>query len=242
MKRILVIGESCRDVFVYCEAKRLCPDIPVPVLNEVDRVETGGMAKNVHRNILSLHKHCDIITNKNWSDITKTRYVHTGTNHTFFRVDSSHNTEPITISEISYDYDIVVISDYNKGFLSEDDIKKICSKHSLVFLDTKKVLGPWANDAAYIKINDYEYNNSKQYIDSALRDKVIHTHGEHGCIFREKKYPVKKVEVRDTSGAGDSFISGLVVDYLKTNDIEKSIMFANKCASTVVTKKGVAVI
>ena len=31
MKSILVIGESSRDVFVYCDALRLCPDVPVPV-------------------------------------------------------------------------------------------------------------------------------------------------------------------------------------------------------------------
>jgi sugar/nucleoside kinase (ribokinase family) len=103
-------------------------------------------------------------------------------------------------------------------------------------------LGNWATGASYIKINDYEYNNSKSFIDSALYDKVIHTHGEHGCVFKEKVYPVKKAEVRDTSGAGDSFMAALVVKYLKTRDIEKSIYFANKCASGVVRKKGVTVI
>ena len=39
MKDILVIGESCRDIFIYCDAPRLCPDIPVPVLNITNQTE-----------------------------------------------------------------------------------------------------------------------------------------------------------------------------------------------------------
>ena len=75
MKKILVIGDSSRDVFVYCDALRLCPDVPVPVLNIKDQTENPGMAKNVHRNIKSLHDECSILTNTNWYDITKTRYA-----------------------------------------------------------------------------------------------------------------------------------------------------------------------
>ena len=50
--KILVIGDSCRDIFVYCDVDRLCPDLPVPILNVVDQTENGGMAKNVQRNIV----------------------------------------------------------------------------------------------------------------------------------------------------------------------------------------------
>ena len=53
MSKILVIGDSCRDVFVYCESDRLCPDVPVPVLNIIDQKDNPGMAKNVQRNIKS---------------------------------------------------------------------------------------------------------------------------------------------------------------------------------------------
>jgi sugar/nucleoside kinase (ribokinase family) len=47
----------------------------------------------------------------------------------------------------------------------------------------------------------------------------------------------KKSEVRDLSGAGDTFLSGLVVKYIETNDIAKSIDYANVCASWVVPKR-----
>lgn len=242
-KDILIIGESCRDIFIYCEASRLCPDVPVPVLNVINQVENAGMAKNVQRNILSKISNCDIATNDNWINITKTRYVHEKTNHTFFRVDTPHVIDRINLNNVNYkDYKIVVISDYNKGFLTTSDIEEICNNHENVFVDTKKVLGEWAIKARYIKINDFEFQNSKSYLSKGLEDKIIHTVGEKGCIYQNKQYAVKKVDVKDTSGAGDSFMAALVVNYFKTKNIEKAIVYANKCASEVVKHRGVSLI
>jgi bifunctional ADP-heptose synthase (sugar kinase/adenylyltransferase) len=242
MKSILVIGESSRDVFVYCDALRLCPDVPVPVLNIKDQSENPGMAKNVHRNIQSLIKDCQILTNSNWYNVTKTRYVHENSNHMFFRVDTVHEISRIDMSKIDYDYEIIVISDYDKGFLKKEDIEEICSKHSNVFIDTKKILGSWADKARFIKINDFEYKNSEKYITDNLANKIIHTMGSEGCEYMGVNYSVDKVEVKDVSGAGDTFMAGLVVKYFETKNIEESIKFANKCASKVVRQKGVTVL
>lgn len=242
MKKILVIGESSRDIFVYCDSQRLCPDVPVPVLTIKDQTENPGMAKNVYRNIKSLVKECDIITNENWYNITKTRYVHDNSNHTFFRVDSPHDISRIDLSKIDYDYEIIVISDYNKGFLLESDIEKICSNHKNVFVDTKKILGDWIEKAAYIKINDFEYQNSKEYLTESIKNKIIHTMGSKGCEYQGVRYLVDKVEVKDVSGAGDTFMAGLVVKYSETKDIFEAIVFANQCASKVVKQKGVSII
>lgn len=242
MKDILIIGESCRDIFVYCDALRLCPDVPVPVLNVINQTENGGMAKNVQRNILNKINNCDILTNSNWVNITKTRYVHEKTNHTFFRVDTPHNIGRINLDEIDYNYKIIVISDYDKGFLTPSDIETICNNHDLVFIDTKKILGDWASKAKFIKINDYEYQRTKDYISEELKNKIIHTIGGDGCEYQSKKYKVKKVDVKDTSGAGDSFMAALVVNYLDTNNIDKAIKYANECASEVVKHRGVSLI
>ena len=242
MKDVLVIGESCRDIFIYCDANRLCPDVPVPVLNIVNQTENGGMAKNVHRNILTRIESCDILTNTDWINVTKTRYVHNASNHMFFRVDSPNNIGKINLNEVDYDYKLIVISDYDKGFLSESDIQTICENHDNVFIDSKKILGDWASKAKFIKINDYEYKRSEKFISDELKSKIIHTMGGDGCRYQNKVYKVNKVDVKDTSGAGDSFLAGLVIEYLKSNDIEKSINFANKCASEVVKHRGVTVI
>lgn len=242
MKNILVIGESCRDVFVYCDSFRLCPEAPVPVLNVIDQRENPGMAGNVRRNIESISGKVEIYTNPNWYELTKIRYVHQETNHMFFRVDSVQKIEPADVNKINLDYDAIVISDYNKGFLTKEDIKYICNNHNNVFIDTKKTLGDWINNARFIKINDIEYKNSKQFLTKELSEKIIHTMGGNGCEYKGKRYPTKKVEVKDLSGAGDTFISAFVVKFLDTDDVEESIKYANLCASKVVAQKGVGVI
>ena len=201
------------------------------------------MAANVQRNIKVLLDSCDLVTNNNWKEVTKTRYVHSQSNHMFFRVDTSHKLDRIDLSTIDYNaYDLIVISDYDKGFLTEDDINEICWHHANTFLDNKKILGVWCQHAKYIKINDFEYQNSKPYLVPEIRNRIIHTMGGDGCEYKGKRYPVNKVEVKDVSGAGESFMAALVVEYCKTDDIIKSIEYANKCASEVVTHRGVTVL
>lgn len=240
MKKILVIGESCTDVFTYCEAKRLCPDVPVPVLNVVRSTTNPGMAANTFRNIKKLEQSCDLITNKNWQNVTKTRFVDEKSNHHFVRVDSPHVFDEAIISkELLADYEIIAISDYNKGYLSEESIRFICENHPTVFVDTKKPIKEFAKSAKYIKINNFEYQNSKPFLTPELEEKIIHTDGENGCYFQGFNYTVDKVEVKDVSGAGDAFFAALICKYSANQDIVESIYFANKMASEVVKHKGV---
>lgn len=243
MKTILIIGETCLDRFVYCHAERLAPDLPVPVLRIIEQTENPGMAKNVERNVKAIYKFADLFTNAGWKKVTKTRYVHRDTNHTFIRIDSEPRIERINVRDVPMKkYDIIAISDYNKGFLTEEDIQSICERHEQVFIDTKKVLGPWAKRAKFIKINNFEYERSKQSLTSGLANKIICTKGGIGAEYRGKLYPVEKVEVKDSTGAGDSFFAALLVRYAETGKIEESIHFANECAREVVSHKGVTTI
>tara|TARA_Y100000310_G_C20569984_1_gene757511 strand:- start:541 stop:1272 length:732 start_codon:yes stop_codon:yes gene_type:complete len=241
MSRVLVIGDSCQDIFVYCICKRLAPEFPVQVLDEDYKTTNDGMAKNVQNNIISLQCKCDIITNDGWENITKTRYVDRDSNYMFIRVDSQWTSNRCDLFDIEWSqYDAVVISDYNKGFLEEEDIEYVYGEHNCIFMDTKKPLGNWAKGATFIKINDSEYINPQNIIDNELHNKLIHTVGPRGCFYREKQFPVKAVDVKDVSGAGDTFLAGLVVKYLDTNDIERAIKYANKCSTAAVQKKGIS--
>lgn len=244
MKKILVIGDSCKDVFVYCHAQRLAPDLPIPILDVIEETENPGMAANVARNVQGIYEACDLLTNDGWEQVTKTRYMHHKTNHAFIRIDSKHKVLHADASSLPLDdYDVVAISDYNKGFLTEGDIQAICERHSCVFIDTKKQLGDWANKAKFIKINDFEYERSKDTITPVLEPKIIRTEGEEGAVYLGKQYPVpEKVEVQDTTGAGDSFFAALLVRYAETDSIEESIAFANECAQRVVAQRGVSLI
>jgi len=240
--RILVIGDSCQDIYIYGKVDRLCPDAPVPILVPMHTTTTGGMAANVYENILSLQVDVDIITNN--LPITKTRYVDMQTNHMIMRVDSENKAIPRVsgLDAVNFSqYDAIIVSDYNKGFLQFDDISYICDKHPLVFLDTKKIINAMCLKATFIKINEVEHNKN---IDAGLDigsypKKFIITLGSKGCMYDNKNYKVRPVEIKDMSGAGDTFISALTIQYLKTKSIESAIKFANDCATIVVQYRGV---
>ena len=242
--KFLVIGDSCFDVYVYCKSTRFCPDAPVPVLNPIRTVSSLGMAGNVVDNLKGLEANVDFITNEEL--IKKIRYVDDRTNHMFIRIDEGESTNIQRISKsvlenIKWDdYEAVIVSDYCKGFLLEEDIKYISRNHPLTFLDTKKQLNGFADDFTFVKINDVEYSKTKHTIQPHLNKKLIVTLGSKGARYKNKTYPVKQVDVRDTSGAGDTFIAGLTYKYALSLDITKAIEFANQCSSQVVQKKGTA--
>jgi D-beta-D-heptose 7-phosphate kinase/D-beta-D-heptose 1-phosphate adenosyltransferase len=244
--KILVIGDSCEDIFRYGKVERLAPEAPIPVIIPEKEISNPGMAGNVVRNIEALGHQVEFITNI--SQIKKIRYVCSKYNHLLLRVDENDKCERISHSILENikweEYDVVVISDYCKGFLFEDDIKYISLKHPLTFLDSKKLLNDWAYNISFIKINFHEYERNKNILenDSTLKNKTIVTRGKYGCDYQEKNYPTKEVPVKDVSGAGDTFLAGLVIEYTRSKNIESAINFAQECTTIVVQKSGVSTI
>ena len=248
--KVLVIGDSCTDIFTYGQVYRLAPEGPAPVFNPVRCISNGGMALNVHSNIEAIGSISKLISQK--ENITKERYIDERTNSLLIRVDNNDSSSRISQNILlniknnifeNIKYDALIVSDYCKGFLLEEDIEFIAKNNENVFLDTKKILGEWCNDVSFIKINHTEFNRTKHTIDSlGIYQKMIITRSDEGCEYNHKIYPVEKVNIRDVSGAGDTFISGLVCEYIRTNDIVMAIKFAQYCATIVVQKKGVCTI
>ena len=247
---ILIIGDACKDIFKYGLSTRLAPEAPAPVFNTLRSVENFGMAGNVYKNVESiilkkkLKINVELICNDNWEDIKKTRYVDDNSNHMFLRVDENDtefkrcDVKSIKLSK----YDLIIISDYNKGFLTEDDIKYISENHSLTIIDTKKKMDDWIKNCTFIKVNTHEYEQNKKYIEKNLKKKTVITLGKKGCLFDGNIWDVPEVAVKDVSGAGDSFLAGFSVYYLVSNNVEFSISFANECSTAVVQKRGVCVV
>ena len=61
--KVLIIGDSCKDVFIYGNVNRLSPEAPVPVFNPRRKIENDGMARNVSNNVESLDSTIYTITN-----------------------------------------------------------------------------------------------------------------------------------------------------------------------------------
>ena len=62
MNKILVIGDSCLDEYVYCTTNRFCPDAPVPILKPKSFISTLGMAGNVVDNLKALGVEVELIS------------------------------------------------------------------------------------------------------------------------------------------------------------------------------------
>ena len=135
--KVLLIGDSCIDYYVYGHCNRLSPEAPVPVLTDLRKEESNGMALNVRDNLEAFGINVNTITNTIFP--IKTRFVDEKSNQQIMRLDENDTIEPFDGILPDDDYDAMVISDYNKGFLSEEKIFELCEWFKKpVFIDSKK--------------------------------------------------------------------------------------------------------
>lgn len=246
MSKILIIGESCTDVFTYGDVERLSPEAPVPVFKPQEDVKNYGMAGNVFKNIEKLSSNSEIIFWTQKETITKQRLVEKKSNHMLIRIDFGEN-ENVSKLELTQEklkeiknFDVVIISDYDKGFFDDKSLIEIGQNSKLIFIDSKRKLSQEVVSLMdYIKLNYNEYINNKEIVEKNI-NKFIITLGANGAKYLNEIFPSPQPqETIDVSGAGDTFISSLVVKYLETKDLSKSINYANKMSSLVVSKRGV---
>ena len=241
--KILVIGDACDDVYHYGTCDRLSPEAPIPIFKETHVEERAGMSANVAANLRSLGANVQHFHNK--EEIKKHRYVDSKSKQHLLRVDSGENISmsAFDVNQIQHsEYDAIVISDYNKGFLTPKECVHICEfarKNDIpLFVDSKKKdLSCFSS--CYVKINEIENQQlKKQPVDSEL----IITLGDRGVMYGKEVFPTDKVEVFDVCGAGDVFLSTLILFFLLTTDLKYGIIKGNKCATLSVTKMGTYVL
>lgn len=240
--KVLLLGELCLDKFVYCKVERLNPEAPTPVVIPQTHVENNGMAGNVFNHLHHLGLTPRFLTNE--TQIIKTRYVDEKSNYILLRVDESDVCKPLTLKDLEeYDipsFDLVLISDYNKGLLTEEVIEAVTSQAQLCFIDTKKIIGPFINKKAFIKINKKEYDQNLIKSAQINEEQLIVTLGDEGMMYKGVVYhPNEKIAVIDPVGAGDTALVFLSLFYYKTRDIPQSIEAANYFAGLSCSKRGV---
>lgn len=239
---VLLIGDSCIDKYIIGTVKQLSSEAPVPVINIAKEYQTDGMTANVYANLKSMNIDPDFITND--VEIIKTRFIDEKSGQHLLRVDTNPQLSPWS-GEIPFPvdtYHAVVISDYNNGFLSYKNIEDIIKFFRVpVFIDTKKdELGKFDSPHVYIKINESEYHNARSLPQIS---NIIVTLGSRGaCLVSNeigvKEFATTSVEIMDVCGVGDTFLAALVTQYLCTNNIEESIIFANKAAGITIQHRG----
>jgi len=165
-------------------------------------------------------------------------------------------------SRISF-ADIVIISDYNKGVISKELVRKIIelakTQNILVLADPKSddFLKYQNVDIITPNLKETEIAYGKKIInivDTArwlcgvkLKTKrLLITCGKDGMVlFEDNKINIiksKTKQVFDVSGAGDTVITLLALGLASGNSFKKSAILANEAAGIVVGKLGTSVV
>ena len=247
--KVIVIGETCIDKYVYGSCTRLSPEAPVPVMEYIRTETAEGMASNVRANLLSFGVDVYLMTNE--LKPVKTRFVDERSNQQLMRMDENdevadygwelptsdyYPTSTVHHEPIGEPFDAMIISDYDKGFLDTEKIFEMVEAFDgPVFIDSKKTKLP--KKGCFIKINELEDSKLK----GIYRNKIV-TKGSAGAEYKGKIYPGEKVPCFDVAGAGDTFLCALVYFYLEYGTIEKAMPYANKAASIAVQNTGTYVL
>lgn len=127
---------------------------------------------------------------------------------------------------------------------------KYCYEHELISILNPAPYRDIADDvieqATYITPNETESENMFEgEVNQALErypDKLIVTLGELGAMYHDGVEQVEikgfKRDVKDTTGAGDTFNGALAVGLQRGYDLPKALTFANLAASYSVTGMG----
>lgn len=267
-KHILVVGERCEDSFIEGRCPRLSPEAPVVVFQPIKQSTNPGMAANVVANLNSLAPEWEVDFFSQPEAVHKVRLVDEASQQQIVRVDMGDDKVGRLVFETlfnlikqrgeqSVNYDAIVFSEY-KGFAQPEDIAAIAAwakeREIPVFCDTKHLIDEWAKDVTVIKINRKEADAHGEE-PWPYSEYIIVTEGPKGCYLHARKepgvlhrVPVKKIDLKQVAGAGDSFLAGLVVSYLEQEESDqqarliKAMAFANKVAAVAVSKPGVVAV
>ena len=161
--------------------------------------------------------------------------------------------------------DVAVISDYNKGIITERISKYVIKKSNAlnipVIIDPKNEDFNIYRNATLITPNQLEASKvtkmkaqsdkdaeacGKTIIKKYNINKVLITRGEKGLLLVSKKAsvhsPTAAKEVFDVSGAGDTVLAVIAACYPNKIEEKKILSLANKAAGKVVAKIGTSTI
>jgi rfaE bifunctional protein kinase chain/domain len=284
-----VFGDIILDVYITGSTSRISPEAPVPIIRKEREFATLGGAANVASNLKKLQNNITLYgavgnddrgreVEKLCSDLgidtrinisshipttTKSRII--SRNQQMLRIDDELflKSSVEVIKDINFDtiasFDIIAISDYAKGYISEAILEKILhhkNPNTKVIIDPKGKDWEKYNGAFLVKPNLSELEiilntsitNTDAQVEETGKEVLNEFHIENLLITRGSKgmtlinedgchhFPTKAVDVYDVSGAGDTSLAVLIDCLAKDISLHQSIKIANIASSYVVTK------
>lgn len=217
-----------------------------------------------YRELKSLH-----IYPESGEELIKTRYV--CDNKIVCRIDNNIEFDSIDIGVFEdhfiYGYtelenlstfDLIVISDYDKGTITPKLVELIKKSGIKTIVDSKRKDLRIFDGLFALNINEHEYavqvSNNEYHNVGSFFDYVVVTKGKKGSVLiqtetlsfdkfvnHKEEFPTKTVDVVDVTGCGDTHTAGFAVGIMRDKeDVRNAVRFANACATQVVTKFGTA--
>lgn len=287
--QVLVVGDVMLDIYRSGRISRISPEAPVPViLNAQDTYSAGGAA-NVAVNLASMGLNVALsgitghdenavrlkeilddagilstfLTADHQPTISKLRII--GNGHHITRIDTegdfSGEAENLYRKTIGIQSPWVVLSDYNKGSLTQIEryIEVFQAQGAKVLVDPKREIsaykGAWLikpNRNEFIKYIG-EFSSHTELIEKAQQtarkyhfSHMLITLGSEGMMYvtatTAKFFPSVSQQVADITGAGDTVIAGLIYGLSNGCDLEESVILAKRLAELSVTKIGTYVV
>ena len=289
---VLVVGDVMLDRYIEGDITRISPEAPIPILNKQNEKCMLGGAGNVVANLRSFNVavglvgiigddeasieivdmlkkikvNNNLVQIKNSYSTTKMRF--TSKQHQIFRfdVDLMLNKDKEIIEHVKAiidDYNVILLSDYSKGVISDvvaSKIIKLANKKGKKVLvdpkgkDYKKYRGAYLitpnrdelSEIVGTDVQDNEVHHARKLLRNVKIDNILVTLGQDGMIIVDKKlskhYKSQAVEIFDVSGAGDTVISSIAAGISAGLSLDKSIEIANIAAGCVVGKFGTATV
>lgn len=249
-KKLLIIGDTIVDQYVFTEAVGLSLESPCMKTKFMNSQSMYGGAANVARIASYLGAKVSFVTSvskiteyqlatqyeikviniKETKDNIKSRYFIQRQNiiHQYLQINDCTDNQQDANLVLDEDYDVVAFSDYRLGLIDQNIIDIIKNKTTVTYA-ASQVSSNNPNFELYNWVNYLVCNEEESKFLSSLNNVFI-TKGHKGCSYNGKDYPAYAVpSVKQIIGAGDCFYAALLV----FDDVEK----ANEIAGKYVAKE-----
>lgn len=269
MIKIAVIGDIIVDKYISGSCHRISPEAPIPIVEyEKTKLVLGGAA-NVFSNLIGLKvdtlligavgsdKAGKFVTNvcgsegvlqRNITTTLKTRIV--SNNQHIVRIDHEERYRS-TIKDVTdtkellekFQPDAIIVSDYDKGFVTEAIVNMVKHMDCLLVADPKE--NPWMFEG-FDTITPNEKESNQVMPSRKKVANILVTLGPKGMklVNKEGEFKIASVakEVCDVTGAGDTVVATYTYFRCKHLDALSSAHFANVAAGIVVGRFGTSAI